>query len=71
MPFGEIMKNYHKIFWPPNEEFTMSVLDFTVVDEAAHIADTDDIRFIFENFHPFMNKEQQSLIMKKYSDLIP
>jgi predicted nucleotidyltransferase len=35
VPFGEIMKKDHKIFWPPNEEMAMSVLGFTAADEAA------------------------------------
>ena len=35
VPFGDIMKSDHKIFWPPNEEFAMSVLGFTAADESA------------------------------------
>jgi predicted nucleotidyltransferase len=35
VPFGDIMKSDHKIFWPPNEELAMSVLGFTAADESA------------------------------------
>lgn len=35
VPFGEIMKQDSRIFWPPNEEFAMSVLGFSAADEAA------------------------------------
>ena len=42
VPFGEIMKKDHKIFWPPNEELAMSVLGFTAADEAALSVRIDD-----------------------------
>ncbi|MDN6327571.1 MAG: nucleotidyl transferase AbiEii/AbiGii toxin family protein, partial [Alkalibacterium sp.] len=42
VPFGEIMKKDHKIFWPPNEEMAMSVLGFTAADEAALPVRIDD-----------------------------
>ena len=42
VPFGEIMKKDHKIFWPPNEEIAMSVLGFTAADEAALSVRIDD-----------------------------
>ncbi len=42
VPFGEIMKKDHKIFWPPNEEMAMSVLGFTAADEAALTVRIDD-----------------------------
>lgn len=35
VPFGEIMKSDYQIFWPPNEEVTMSVLGFAAADESA------------------------------------
>jgi len=35
VPFGNIMKEDDKIFWPPDEEFAMSVLGFPAVNEAA------------------------------------
>ncbi|MBC9795419.1 nucleotidyl transferase AbiEii/AbiGii toxin family protein [Sinomicrobium weinanense] len=35
VPFGEIMKEDSKIFWPPDEEFAMSVLGFSAVDETS------------------------------------
>src|SRR5690554_5054458 len=35
VPFGNIMKEDDKIFWPPNEEFAMSVLGFPAVNEAS------------------------------------
>ncbi|MCM8568885.1 nucleotidyl transferase AbiEii/AbiGii toxin family protein [Gramella jeungdoensis] len=35
VPFGNIMKENDKIFWPPDEEFAMSVLGFSAVNEAA------------------------------------
>ncbi|PRX56267.1 nucleotidyl transferase AbiEii/AbiGii toxin family protein [Flagellimonas meridianipacifica] len=35
VPFGEIMKQDSRIFWPPDEEFAMSVLGFSAADEAA------------------------------------
>ncbi len=33
VPYGEIMKRDHKIFWPPDEEFAISVLGFSAVGE--------------------------------------
>lgn len=42
VPFGEIMKKEHKIFWPPNEEMAMSVLGFTAANEAALLVRIDD-----------------------------
>ncbi|MGO3181269.1 MAG: nucleotidyl transferase AbiEii/AbiGii toxin family protein [Aequorivita sp.] len=42
VPFGEIMKKDHKIFWPPNEEMAMSVLGFTAAEEAALPVRIDD-----------------------------
>ena len=33
VPFGEIMKHPDKIFWPPEEEFAMTVLGFNEVHE--------------------------------------
>ncbi|MDT0649901.1 nucleotidyl transferase AbiEii/AbiGii toxin family protein [Autumnicola edwardsiae] len=42
VPFGEIMKSDHKIFWPPNEELAMSVLGFTAANEAALPVRIDD-----------------------------
>ena len=42
VPFGEIMKKDHKIFWPPNEEMAMSVLGFTAADKAALPVRIDD-----------------------------
>jgi len=35
VPFGNIMKEDDKIFWPPDEEFAMSVLGFSAVNEAS------------------------------------
>lgn len=35
VPFGNIMENDYKIFWPPNEELAMSVLGFPAADESA------------------------------------
>jgi len=34
VPFGDIMKEDNKIFWPPDEEFAMSVLGFSAVNDA-------------------------------------
>jgi len=34
VPFGNIMKENNKIFWPPDEEFAMSVLGFSAVNDA-------------------------------------
>ena len=35
VPFGEIMKESNKIFWPPDESFAMSVLGFDAVNETS------------------------------------
>ncbi|MHB0756248.1 nucleotidyl transferase AbiEii/AbiGii toxin family protein [Polaribacter sp. M15] len=35
VPFGNIMKQDSKIFWPPDEDFAMSVLGFDAVEEAS------------------------------------
>ena len=35
VPFGDIMRQNSKIFWPPNENFAMSVLGFDAVEEAS------------------------------------
>jgi predicted nucleotidyltransferase len=35
VPFGEIMKQDSKIFWPPDESFAMSVLGFDAAEEAS------------------------------------
>lgn len=35
VPFGNIMKGDDRIFWPPVEEFAMSVLGFPAVNEAS------------------------------------
>lgn len=35
VPFGDIMKQDRKIYWPPDEIFAMSVLGFGVVKDAA------------------------------------
>lgn len=35
VPFGEIMKQGNKIFWPPDESFAMSVLGFDAVENAS------------------------------------
>lgn len=34
VPFGNIMKENDKIFWPPDEQFAMSVLGFSAVSNA-------------------------------------
>jgi predicted nucleotidyltransferase len=34
IPFGKIMKEDDRIFWPPDESFAMSVLGFSEVDKA-------------------------------------
>jgi len=34
VPFGEIMNQDNKIFWPPDEEFAMSVLGFSAANSA-------------------------------------
>lgn len=35
VPFGEIMTQGNKIFWPPDESFAMSVLGFDAVEDAS------------------------------------
>ncbi len=35
VPFGEIMKQDNKIFWPPDEEFAMTVLGFSAANNAS------------------------------------
>jgi predicted nucleotidyltransferase len=35
VPFGDIMKQDSKIFWPPDEDFAMSVLGFDAAEEAS------------------------------------
>ena len=35
VPFGEIMKHPDKIFWPPEEEFAMTVLGFSEVHDSS------------------------------------
>ncbi len=35
VPFGDIMKQNNKIFWPPDESFAMSVLGFDAVEDAS------------------------------------
>ncbi|MDO7173888.1 nucleotidyl transferase AbiEii/AbiGii toxin family protein [Mariniflexile sp. AS56] len=35
VPFGDIMKQDSKIFWPPDESFAMSVLGFDAAEEAS------------------------------------
>lgn len=35
VPYGEIMKRDLRIFWPPDEDFAMSVLGFSAVGEAS------------------------------------
>jgi len=35
VPFGDLMKQDSRIFWPPDESFAMSVLGFDAADEAA------------------------------------
>ena len=35
VPFGEIMNQDSKIFWPPDEEFAMSVLGFSAANNAS------------------------------------
>ena len=42
VPFGEIMKQGNKIFWPPDENFAMSVLGFDAVEEASLKINVDE-----------------------------
>jgi predicted nucleotidyltransferase len=41
VPFGEIMKEDDKIFWPPDEQMAMSVLGFTEVGSNVHVVEID------------------------------
>lgn len=41
VPFGEIMKQDSKIFWPPDESFAMSVLGFNAAEDASLIVNVD------------------------------
>ena len=41
VPFGEIMKQGNKIFWPPDENFAMSVLGFDAVEDASFKINVD------------------------------
>lgn len=42
VPFGEIMKQGNKIFWPPDESFAMSVLGFDAVEDASLKINVDE-----------------------------
>jgi len=42
VPFGDIMKENDKIFWPPDESFAMSVLGFSEVNDATTEVKIDD-----------------------------
>jgi len=42
VPFGEIMKQDNKIFWPPDENFAMSVLGFDAVEDASMKINVDE-----------------------------
>lgn len=42
VPFGEIMKQGNKIFWPPDESFAMSVLGFDAVQDASLKINVDE-----------------------------
>lgn len=42
VPFGNIMKENDKIFWPPDEEFAMSVLGFPAVKDAVLKVNVDE-----------------------------
>lgn len=42
VPFGEIMKQGNKIFWPPDEDFAMSVLGFDAVQNASLKINVDE-----------------------------
>lgn len=42
VPFGSIMKEGDKIFWPPDESVAMSVLGFSEVNETTHKVVIDD-----------------------------
>lgn len=42
VPFGDIMKQGNKIFWPPDEDFAMSVLGFDAVQNASLRINVDE-----------------------------
>ncbi len=42
IPFGEVMKENDKIYWPPEEEVALSVLGFSEVNEDADTIIVDD-----------------------------
>lgn len=42
VPYGEIMKDGDKIFWPPDEGFAMTVLGFSEVGDATHKVKIDE-----------------------------
>lgn len=42
VPFGEIMKQGNKIFWPPDESFAMSVLGFDAVEDGSIKINVDE-----------------------------
>lgn len=42
VPFGNIMKENDKIFWPPDEEFAMTVLGFSAVNDAVLKVNVDE-----------------------------
>ncbi|WP_297085451.1 nucleotidyl transferase AbiEii/AbiGii toxin family protein [uncultured Draconibacterium sp.] len=42
VPFGEVMKEDDKIFWPPEEDIAMSILGFSEVNEDTHTVKIDD-----------------------------
>jgi predicted nucleotidyltransferase len=45
VPFGNIMEENDKIFWPPDEEFAMSVLGFPAAQEASlNVSIDEDIK---------------------------
>jgi len=42
VPFGEVMKEDDKIFWPPEKDIAMSVLGFSEVNEETNTVKIDD-----------------------------
>lgn len=42
VPFGNIMNEDNKIFWPPDKEFAMSVLGFSAVNDAVLKVNVDE-----------------------------
>ncbi|NNE76460.1 MAG: hypothetical protein HKN31_05240 [Pricia sp.] len=42
VPFGEIMQQGNKIFWPPDENFAMSVLGFDAVEDGSLKINVDE-----------------------------